>query len=116
MEIQTRAFDRSYEGCKYFTVEMSELLECTPSRVFLMCCLRLQAGIRLALILVIRLRHSAAGFIQGEQIENKSRSVPMPTRRSEHNAWMVDDLWNVDVRQFHDNDIGKGSDSTDGNG
>lgn len=29
--------------------------------------------------------------------------------RSEHNAWMVDGLWNVDVGQFHDNDIGKGS-------
>lgn len=81
-----------------------------------MCCLMLQAGIRLALILVIRLRHSAAGFIQGEQRENKSRSVPMPTRRSEHNAWMVDGLWNVDVGQFHDDDIGKGSDGIDRDG
>jgi hypothetical protein len=76
----------------------------------------LQAGIRLALILVIRLRHSAAGFIQGEQRENNSRSVPMPTRRSEHNAWMVDGLWNVDVGQFHDDDIGKGSDGIDRDG
>jgi hypothetical protein len=65
---------------------------------------------------VTRLRHSAAGFIQGEQREKKFKSAPMPTGRSEHNAWMVDGLWNVDVRQFHNNDIGKGSDGIHGNG
>jgi hypothetical protein len=66
----------------------------------------LQAGIRLALILVTRLRHSAAAFTQGEQREKKLRSVPMPIRRSVHNAWMVDGLWNVDVRKFPENDFG----------
>jgi hypothetical protein len=81
-----------------------------------MCCLKLQAGIPLALTLVIRLRHSAAASIQGEQRENKSRSVPMPTRRSIHNAWMVDGLWNVDVGQFDDNDFGQGSYGTHRNG
>ena len=40
----------------------------------------------------------------------------MPTRRSEHNAWMVDGLWNVGVGQFHDDDIGKGSDGIDSDG
>ena len=81
-----------------------------------MCCLRLCAGIPLALRVVTRLRHSAAGFVQGEQRENKWKSAPMPTRRSEHDAWMVDGLWNVDVGQFHDNDIGKGSDGIHGSG
>jgi len=40
----------------------------------------------------------------------------MPTRRSEHHAWMVDGLWNVDFGQFHDNDLGKGSDGSNRNG
>jgi len=40
----------------------------------------------------------------------------MPTRRSEHNAWMVDGLWNVDVGQFYDNDIGEDSDGPGGYG
>ena len=81
-----------------------------------MYCLRFQAGIRLALVLVIRLRHSALDFIQGEQKENKLRSAPMPTKRSRQNAWMVDGLWNVDVGQFHDDDFGKGSDRIDRDG
>ena len=81
-----------------------------------MCSLRLQAGIRLALTLVIRPRHSAAGFIQGEQRENKFRSVPMPARRSEYHAGMVDGLWNVDVGKFHDDAAGEGSDGSGRNG
>ena len=40
----------------------------------------------------------------------------MPTGRSGHNAWMVDGLWNVNVGQFYDNDIGKGSDGIDSSG
>ena len=88
---------RSHRTVNISQFALSELLEYTPTQVFLMCCLRFQAGIRVALILVIRLRHSAAALIQGEQRENKLRSVPMPTKRSVHNAWMVDGLWNVDV-------------------
>src|SRR5579859_2596580 len=93
--------------CSYFTDSLSELLlEHPPSRAFPAYCLMLQGGIQLALILVIRLRHSAAGSTQGEQRENNSRSAPMPTRRSVRNAWMVDGLWNVDVGQFHKDDFG----------
>jgi hypothetical protein len=68
------------------------------------------------LVLVIRLRHSAAGFIRANKERTKSESVPMPTRRSDQNAWMVDGLWNVDVGQFHDDDFGKGSDRIDRDG
>ena len=81
-----------------------------------MCCLRFQAGTRLALVLVFACAIRRLDASRANKERTKSGRCAMPAGRSVHNAWMVDGLWNVNVGQFDEDDFGCGSDGLDRNG